>query len=82
MRQTLISIAILSALALPGFAGAQTPPVDTESRINKPGAPKSERDAASGLATGVQAPRDAASGLPTGIQSPRDPASGLPTGKR
>lgn len=87
MRQTLISIAILSALSLPGIASAQAPAVDTDSRINQPGAaPKggvaAPRDAASGQATGIQSPRDAASGLPTGIQSPRDPASGLPTGKR
>lgn len=87
MRHTLLSAVILTALSLPGLAAAQTTPVDTENRVNQPGAaPKggvvSPRDAASGQATGIQSPRDAASGLPTGIQSPRDPASGLPTGKR
>ena len=88
MRQTLLSIAILTALSLPGLAGAQTAvPVDIENKINPPGgAPKagivSPRDVSSGQATGIQSPRDAASGLPSGIQSPRDPASGLPTGKR
>lgn len=87
MRQALISAVILASLSLPGLAAAQPTSVDTESRVNQPGAaPKggvvSPRDAASGQATGIQSPRDAASGLPTGIKSPRDPASGLPTGKR
>ena len=88
MRQTLLAIAILSALSLPGLASAQTTaPIDIENKVNPPGgAPKagivSPRDAASGQATGIQSPRDAASGLPSGIVSPRDAASGLPTGKR
>lgn len=87
MRQTLLSVVILSALSLPGLASAQTTPIDIENKVKPPGgAPKtgivSPRDAASGLPTGVVSPRDAASGLPTGINSPRDPASGLPTGRR
>jgi hypothetical protein len=87
MRQTLLSIAIISALSLAGLASAQTAPVDIENKVNPPGdAPKagivSPRDVASGQATGIQSPRDSASGLPTGVKSPRDSASGLPTGKR
>lgn len=87
MRLTLISVAILSALSLPGLAGAQTNPVDVENKVNPPSAaPKSgivsPRDAASGQATGIQSPRDAASGLPTGVNSRREHGSGLPTGKR
>lgn len=37
MRQTLLSIAILSALSLPGLATAEVGPFDTENRVNPPG---------------------------------------------
>lgn len=38
MRQTLLSIAILSALSLPGLASAEVGPFDTENRVRQPGA--------------------------------------------
>jgi len=37
MRQTLICIAVLSALSLPGLASAEIPHIDTDSRVNPPG---------------------------------------------
>lgn len=83
MRQTLLSIAILSALSLPGLAAAEVGPFDTENRVKPPGgAPK----AGSGLSGPTGQPKGVIEELklPTldGVRSPRSSADGLPTGRR
>jgi hypothetical protein len=76
VRQTLISIAVLTALSLPGLASAEVGPFNTENRVGQPHQ--------KGYYTKVewvknpQSPR----GTGAGVVSPRDPASGLPTGRR
>lgn len=79
MRQTLISIAILSALSLPGLASAEVGPFDTENRVNPPGT--TPKGFTYQKIETVKDPK-AGPGKTQGVVSPRDSASGLPTGRR
>ena len=85
MRQTLLSIAVLSALSLPGIASAEVGPFDTENRAHPLGIAPPGHEPVLGDSyyriewTEVRKPQP---GPARGVAAPRDAASGLPTGVR